>query len=191
MLCGRQTPSPHCAPSGENTAASTTSSWVNRPSSRPPTAAQIRAVWSAFAVTSRWPSGENARMVDAVHITKWKRPLAQLADVPDNCGVVDGPRYDPLSVAGERCFREQTLVRQSRGTSRPLFASQIRAVLSPEAVTTRVPSGENAAPTTVASCLRRTSSRPFSTSQIRAVWSADAVTTRVPSRENEAPTTAS
>src|SRR5215470_13383471 len=58
---------------------------------------------------------------------------------------------------------------------------QIRAVLSTDAVTTRVPSGLNAADLTSSSCPRRTLiSFPVIASQIRAVLSADAVTMRFP-----------
>jgi hypothetical protein len=58
----------------------------------------------------------------------------------------------------------------------------MRAVLSHDAVTMRVPSGLNAAENTATSCLRRTViSLAVAASQIRAVLSADAVTMRDPS----------
>ena len=69
----------------------------------------------------------------------------------------------------------------------PVATSQIRAVSSCEAVTTRAPSGEKAALLTPRSWpLRTLIVLPVVTSQIRAVLSDDAVTTRVPSGEKAA-----
>ena len=69
----------------------------------------------------------------------------------------------------------------------PVFASQIRVVLSSDAVTTRAPSGENAASTTLPSWPIRTAiGLPVFASQIRVVLSSDAVTTRAPSGEKAA-----
>ena len=66
--------------------------------------------------------------------------------------------------------------------SLPVAASQMRAVLSSDAVTMRVPSGLKAADVTTLSWPRRTAiSVPVAASQIRAVWSLDAVTMRDPS----------
>ncbi len=64
----------------------------------------------------------------------------------------------------------------------PLAASQMRAVPSSLAVTTRVPSGLKAAEATALVWPRRSvSSLPLAASQMRAVPSSLAVTTRVPS----------
>ena len=69
----------------------------------------------------------------------------------------------------------------------PESASQTRAVLSSEAVTTRLPSGLNAAELTASVCPWRVArALPESASQTRAVLSADAVTTRLPSGLNAA-----
>src|SRR5271165_4094883 len=69
----------------------------------------------------------------------------------------------------------------------PVAASHSRAVLSSEAVTTRVPSGEKAALETQSSWPRRTAiSLPVAASHSRAVLSPEAVTTRVPSGEKAA-----
>ena len=68
----------------------------------------------------------------------------------------------------------------------PESASQTRAVLSNEAVTTRLPSGLNAAVRTIAVCpWREAMVVPESASQTRAV-SPEAVTTRLPSGLNAA-----
>lgn len=68
--------------------------------------------------------------------------------------------------------------------ARPESASQMLAVLSSDAVRIRVPSGLNAAETTLSSCpLSVTRTRPESASQTRAVLSSDAVTTRIPSEQ--------
>ena len=74
-----------------------------------------------------------------------------------------------------------------------MAASQTRAVLSQLAVTTRVPSGLNAALHTAALMLRAAaeSGLPVAASQTRAVLSSLAVTTRVPSGLNAALPTAS
>src|SRR6516165_5502218 len=70
--------------------------------------------------------------------------------------------------------------------------SHSRAVLSSDAVTTRRPSGLNAALITTSSCpLRTPICLPLSTSHSRAVLSKDAVTTRRPSGLNAALITAS
>ena len=69
----------------------------------------------------------------------------------------------------------------------PESASQTRAVVSPEAVTTRLPSGLNAAEETGAVCpWREARVLPESASQTRAVLSSEAVTTRLPSGLNAA-----
>jgi len=69
-------------------------------------------------------------------------------------------------------------------SSSPVAAFQTRAVLSSDAVTTRVPSGENAAVATASLCpLRTISWRPLAASQMRAVLSYEAVTSRRPSDE--------
>ena len=69
----------------------------------------------------------------------------------------------------------------------PESASQTRAVLSPEAVTTRLPSGLNAAEWTGSVCpWREARVLPESASQTRAVLSHEAVTTRLPSGLNAA-----
>src|SRR5439155_1567654 len=68
---------------------------------------------------------------------------------------------------------------------------QIRAVLSPEAVTTRDPSGLKLAATTPPSCRSGSpSGLPVRASQSRAVLSQEAVTTRDPSALKLAATTA-
>ena len=64
----------------------------------------------------------------------------------------------------------------------PLRASHTRAVLSSEAVTTRVPSALKLAERTHSSCLRGSvRGWPLRASHTRAVLSKEAVTTRVPS----------
>ena len=64
----------------------------------------------------------------------------------------------------------------------PVAASQMRAVLSADAVTMRDPSGLKAAEFTVSSWPRRTAiSLAVAASQMRAVLSPDAVTMRDPS----------
>ncbi len=69
----------------------------------------------------------------------------------------------------------------------PVAASQMRAVLSSDAVTMRDPSGLNAAEFTIASWPRRTAiALPVAASQMRAVLSSDAVTMREPSGLNAA-----
>ena len=69
----------------------------------------------------------------------------------------------------------------------PLEASQSRAVLSPEAVTSRWPSGLNAAELTQPSCcIGMPIAFPLAASQSRAVLSPEAVTTRWPSGLNAA-----
>jgi hypothetical protein len=71
--------------------------------------------------------------------------------------------------------------------SLPAAASHSRAVLSRDAVMTRVPSGEKAALKTALSWPRRTAmSLPAAASHSRAVLSHEAVTTRVPSVEKAA-----
>ena len=74
----------------------------------------------------------------------------------------------------------------------PVAASQIRAVLSKDAVTMRLPSGLNAALITASSWPLSGSPTglPLSASQIRAVLSKDAVTMRLPSGLNAALNTA-
>src|ERR1700730_15537352 len=69
-----------------------------------------------------------------------------------------------------------------RGQRGPLDDDRNRAVLSPDAVTMRDPSGLNAAETTTSSWPRRTAiSLALAASQMRAVLSTDAVTMRDPS----------
>ncbi len=69
----------------------------------------------------------------------------------------------------------------------PESASHNRAVLSSDAVTTRLPSGLNAAELTGPVCPWRVAMvLPESASQTRAVLSAEAVTTRLPSGLNAA-----
>ena len=69
----------------------------------------------------------------------------------------------------------------------PESASQTRAVLSNEAVMTRLPSGLNAAELTHSVCPSREARvLPESASQTRAVLSCEAVTTRLPSGLNAA-----
>ena len=63
----------------------------------------------------------------------------------------------------------------------PPAASQMRAVVSSEAVTTRVPSGLKAARFTAPRALQDHDLMPVGASQMRAVASSEAVTTRVPS----------
>ena len=72
-------------------------------------------------------------------------------------------------------------------SSWPLSASQMRAVLSVEAVTMRRPSGLNAALLTLAWWPVDRSSWPLSASQMRAVLSVEAVTMRRPSGLQAAP----
>jgi hypothetical protein len=65
---------------------------------------------------------------------------------------------------------------------KPLAESQMRAVLSRDAVTTRFPSGLKAADQTMSSCPRRTMlSFSVAASQTCTVLSTDAVTMRFPS----------
>ena len=58
--------------------------------------------------------------------------------------------------------------------------------MSLEAVTTRAPSGENAALNPILVALEHAIAWPVAASQTRAVMSKDAVTTRAPSGENAA-----
>ena len=72
-------------------------------------------------------------------------------------------------------------------SSAPVRASHTRAVLSEPPVTTRDPSGLNAAERTASVCpLRASSSAPVLASHTRAVLSSLAVTTRAPSGLNAA-----
>ena len=71
--------------------------------------------------------------------------------------------------------------------SAPFSASQILAVPSPDAVTTRRPDGEKAADTTALSCPRNVAIRfPLFAFQSRAVLSMEAVTNLCPSGEKAA-----
>jgi len=72
----------------------------------------------------------------------------------------------------------------------PVAASQTRAILSNEAVTMRLPLGENSAEITRSPCPDSTASwAPVTASQMRTVLSSDAVTMRLPSGEYAAEVT--
>src|SRR6202522_307589 len=121
-----------------------------------------RAVLSSEAVRTRVPSGENAALLTA--------------------------SLCPFRTSGENL----ALLTESSCPFRtticlPVTASHTRAVLSSEAVTTRVPSGENAALQTSPPCPFKTAiGLPVTASHSRAVLSWEAVRTRVLSGENAA-----
>jgi uncharacterized protein (DUF3084 family) len=107
---------------------------------------------------------------------------------PGQAGWLAGPR-DPfvgkaLSLMHAKAAHDWTIEELATqvGQSRSLSASQVRAVRSSAAVTSRLPSGLNAALRTMSVWpLSTSSSRPLSASQMRAVLSSEAVTTRRPS----------
>ena len=106
--------------------------------------------------------------------------------VPDPRRLVRGGD-DPLAVGAERGGVDHVGVPLEVGEVLPESASQTRAVLSPEAVTIRLPSGLNAAEWTDEVCpWREARGLPESASQTRAVLSAEAVTIRLPSGLNAA-----
>jgi hypothetical protein len=79
-------------------------------------------------------------------------------------------------------YRQRPTTRASPRTIVAHVTSQMRAVPSSDAVTTRLPSGLKPALCTVPVWpLSRARSLPLSASQMRAVRSEDAVTTRLPS----------
>ena len=92
--------------------------------------------------------------------------------VPHARGFVLGRRHHPCPVGREGCGIDPALMPLSTAISAPVAASHTRAVLSQDAVTTRVPSGEKAAELTPASCPLSTAiSAPVAASHTRAVLS--------------------
>jgi hypothetical protein len=103
-------------------------------------------------------------------------------------GLWFGTRTTPSSTNGSQ------RARRSQSSSEPGSSgnSQTRAARSKLAVTTRTPSGLNAAATTAERCSRGSvRGLPVRASQTRAVWSSLAVTTRAPSGLNAAAVTRS
>src|SRR5262249_55247683 len=92
-----------------------------------------------------------------------------------------GARNDSLRCAG---LRQRGTMALARVTSSWVLATTFhsRAVLSPDAVTIRLPSGLNAALVTLASCpLNSAMGRPVSAFHSRAVRSPEVVTMSLPS----------
>ena len=101
--------------------------------------------------------------------------------VPDPRRGVHRGGDDPVAV-GLKAARRPLRVPLEGARSLPESASQTRAVVSYEAVTTRLPSGLNAAELTGWVCPWRVArGLPESASQTCAVLSPEAVTTRLPS----------
>ena len=65
-------------------------------------ASQIRAVWSAEAVTMRSPIGRERGRPDFMAMTGEDRELHSAGSVPDTCGLVFGSRYDAPPVRRKR-----------------------------------------------------------------------------------------
>ena len=179
-------------PSGLNAALHTASSWPlsGSPIGLPLSASQTRAVLSEDAVTMRLPSGLNAAL-----ITQSLMAFERLADRLAGLGVPDARRLvrrrgdDALAVGAERrAPHSASWPLSGSPIGLPVAASQIRAVLSEDAVTMRLPSGLNAALYTASSWPLSGSpiGLPVAASQIRAVLSQDAVTMRLPSGLNAA-----
>ena len=173
------------SPSGLKAALSTRPRGrAGSPSGAPLSASQIRAVRSSLAVTTRSPSGLKAALLTQA---SWPRRVASsraALGVPDPRRAVVARGHHPLAVGAEGGAVDIcSVAAQDRRAGRRSSASQIRAVPSSHAVTTRSPSGLKAALSTSAARgragleLRRRSSA----SQIRAVPSSLAVTTRSPS----------
>ena len=139
----------------------------------------------------RLPSGLNAALLHDIFMT-FERLADRLAGrrVPDARRLVRRRGDDALAVRAERRARHIASHGLSSGLpiALPLATSQIRAVLSRDAVTMRLPSGLNAALYDSFTWPLSGSpiGLPVAASQIRAVLSADAVTMRWPSGLNAA-----
>ena len=107
--------------------------------------------------------------------------------IPHPRGLVSGRGHHPRAVGAERRAVDRSSCCKGLPIGAPVAASHTRAVLSSDAVTTRVPSGLNAALQTGPSCCKGLPiGAPVAASHTRAVLSSDAVTTRAPSGLNAA-----
>ena len=141
-------------PSGEYAADQTPSPWPESTAScLAVSASQMRAVWSAEAVTMRRPSGENAAVRTA---SSWPESTASCLPVAASQmrAVLSLEAVTMRRPSGENAALRTFPPSSSAGrpspwpertaSCSPLAASQMRAVRSLEAVTMRRPSGENA-----------------------------------------------
>ena len=150
----RPTPAPCCPRTRSRSARrrartpphSTRPSWPRRTrSSAPLAASHTRTVLSSDPLTIRAPSGENAAAVTAPLMAAQDQQLRAARRVPHPHRVVPGPADDPRAVRRER--RPSTTAPswpRRTSSSAPLAASHTRTVLSPDPLTMRAPSGENA-----------------------------------------------
>ena len=137
---------------------------------------------SADAVTMRDPSGLKAADSTVALMAAQDRDLLPARGVPDAGGLVHRRCDDARPVGAEGGGSHEHSWPRRTAISLLLAASQMRAVLSIDAVTMRDPSGLKAAEFTTSSWPRRTAiSLPLAASQMRAVLSDDAVTMRDPS----------
>ena len=115
-------------------------------------------------------------------MTAQDRDLLGARSVPDAGGLVQRRRDDARPVGAEGGGIHDIVMPRSTAITFAVAASQMLAVLSPDTVTMRAPSGLKAAEFTVSSWPRRTViSCVVVASQMRAVLSPDAVTMRDPS----------
>ena len=108
--CRQQTPLTMRAPSGENPAAVTRSSWPRRTrSSSPLAASHTRTVSSSDPLTMRAPSGENAAAETPLMAAQDQQLLAARR-VPHPHRLVVGPAHDARAIGRERRCRDPVLV---------------------------------------------------------------------------------
>ena len=152
----------------------------------PESASQIRSVTSSEAVTIRLPSGLNTAEL-TIEACPWRVATVLPESASRTRTVLSCEGDDPLAVGAERGGMDLEGVPLEGGEGFAGVGVPDPPVLSSEAVTTRLPSGLNAAELTYAVCpWRRARGLPESASQTRAVVSHEAVTIHLLSGLNAA-----
>ena len=148
----------------------------------------MRAVLSYDAVTMRRPVGREGGGIDGSAVARSATAICAAGrGIPDARGLVVRRGDEPLP-SGENAADSTKSGSLKSSDWRPVAASQMRAVLSCDAVTMRRTvrrEGAQFAPNPCARSAAPIAGR-FAASQMRAVLSYDAVSTRRPSGENAA-----